>query len=221
MKKLLVGCLAIVVLGVVALGVGAYFVYRAATPYIEDARAALRGLSELGELDKDIKNKTAHTPPQSGELTDAQLQRFARVQDHVRTTLGQRMKEFETRYEHLKSQNQGGAQPSFTETMAALRDLANVFLDARRYQVDALNSEGFSQSEYAWVRNRVFEAAGIEAANMIDLGQLERAVREGTGMEDFRAPRVPTRDVPEKNRALVKPYLKQMDEWIPLAFFGL
>ena len=47
------------------------------------------------------------------------------------------------------------------------------------------------------------------------------AVREGTGMEDFSAPRVPTRDVPEKNRELVKPYLKQMDEWIPLAFFGL
>jgi hypothetical protein len=221
MKKLLVGCLVIVVLGAVALGVGAYFVYRAATPYIEDARAALRGLSELGELEKDIKNTTPHTPPQSGELTEAQLQRFARVQDHVRTTLGQRMKEFESKYEHLKSQNQGGNQPSFTEAMAALRDLASVFLDARRYQVDALNKEGFSQSEYSWVRNRVFEAAGIEAANMIDLGQLERAVREGTGMEDFSAPRVPTRDVPEKNRELVKPYLQQMDQWIPLAFFGL
>jgi hypothetical protein len=221
MKKLLVGCLVIVVLGVIALGVGAFFVYRAATPYIEDARAALRGLTELGDLEKNIKNTTSHTPPASGEITDAQMQRFARVHDHVRSTLGQRMKEFETKYEHLKSQNQGDRQPSFSEAIGALRDLAGVFLDARRYQIDALNTEGFSQSEYSWVRSRVFEAAGIEVANMIDLGQLERAVRDGTGMEDFTAPRIPTRDVPEKNRELVKPYLKRMDEWIPLAFFGL
>lgn len=219
MKKLLVGCLVIIALGAVALGVGIYFVYRAATPYIEDARSALRSLSELGELEKNIKNTAPHDPPASSELSDAQVQRFARVQDHVRTSLGQRMRDFEERYKHLKSENQA-EPPSFSEVMGALRDLATVFIDARRYQVDALNKEGFSQQEYSWVRTRVFEAAGIEVANMIDLGQLERSVREGTGV-DVSAPRIPTRDVPAKNRELVKPYLQQMDEWIPLAFFGL
>ena len=221
MKKLLVGCLVIVVLAAVALGVGAYFVYRAATPYIEDARNYVRGLSELSELEKNIKNTERHAPPESGELTEAQMQRFVRVQDDVRAALGQRMKDFEEKYKHLKSDTQNGQQPSLSEVMTGLRDLAGVFVDARRYQVAALNKEGFSQSEYSWVRTRVFEAAGIEVANMIDLGKLERAVREGTGMEDFSAPRVPTRDVPEKNRELVKPYLKQLDQWIPLAFFGL
>ena len=221
MKKLLVGCLVIVALGAIAVATGSYFLYRAATPYIEDARNYLRGLSELSDLEKNITNRTPYSPPSSGELSETQVQRFTRVQDHVRTTLGQRMKEFEEKYQHLKTDNPGNRQPSFSEMMSGLRDLASVFTDARRYQVDALNKEGFSQEEYSWVRTRVFEAAGIEVANMIDFGQLERAVREGTGMEDFTAPRIPTRDVPEKNRALVKPYLKQMDEWLPLAFFGL
>ena len=220
MKKLVIGCLAILVLAVVLLAAGSYFLYRAASPYIEDAQSYLRGLSQLGELEKNIANRTPYTPPTSGELTEAQVQRYARVQDHVRSTLGQRMREFEDKYKHL-SDNANNRQPSFTEMMSGLRDLANVFMEARRYQVDALNKEGFSQQEYSWVRLRMFEAAGVEVANMIDLTQVERAVREGTGLEDFNAPKMPQTDVPERNRELVKPYLKQFDEWLPLAFFGL
>ena len=219
MKKLVVGCLVIVALGAIAVVAGSYYLYRAATPYIENARSYLQGLSELDAIQKNIKNTTPYRAPETGELTEPQLQRFARVQDHVRASLGQRMKEFEEKYQHLKSGN--NAQPSITELITGLRDLAGVFLDARRYQVDALNQEGFSQQEYSWVRARVFEAAGIEAAHMIDLSELERAVRDGAGVTDFKAPEMPKMDVPEKNRELVKPYLKQMDEWIPLAFFGL
>lgn len=219
MKKLLVGCLVILALGGVLLGVGFYYLYRAATPYIEDARAYMRTFSELGEIEKDIVNTSPHSPPESGELTDAQMQRFARVQDHVRNALGQRMKEFEEKYKHM-SGNTPGREPSFTELMDGLRDLANVFVQARRYQVEALNKENFSQREYSWVRTRVFEAAGIEVANMIDVSKLEEAIRNGTG-EDFRAPRLPESSIPAKNRELVKPYMKQFDEWIPLAFFGL
>ena len=221
MKKLLIGCLVIVVLAAVVLAAGSYFLYRAATPYVEDARNYLRGLSELSEIDKRIANTAPYQPPASGELAQAQVERFARVQEHVRTALGQRMAEFEEKYKHLKSDSNGKAEPSFTELIGGLRDLAGVFTEARRYQVDALNKEQFSQQEYSWVRARVFQAAGIEVANMIDLSQVERAVREGTGIKDFEAPHLPENDIPQKNRELVKPYLKQMDQWIPLAFFGL
>lgn len=221
MKKLLVGCLVIVVLGAIAVAAGSYFLYRAATPYIEDARNYVRGLSELSELDKGIANNTPHTAPASGELTDVQVQRYARVQQDVRAALGQRMKEFEEKYKHLKSDGGTKVEPSFSELIAGLRDLADVFVQARRYQVDALNKEGFSQQEYSWVRRQVFEAAGMEVAHMVDLSQLERAVREGTGIQDFKTPNIPKPDVPAKNRELVKPYLKQMDEWLPLAIFGL
>ena len=59
MKKLLVGCLVIAVLGGVLLAVGGYMLYRAASPVIQDARNYLQGMAELGELDKNITNQAA------------------------------------------------------------------------------------------------------------------------------------------------------------------
>ena len=221
MKKLLVGCLVIVALGGMVLAAGSYYLYRAASPLIEDARSYVRGMSELGELEKDITNKSTHTPPASGELTAAQVQRFARVQEHVRNALGQGMAAFEQKYKRLKSDRDGQAHPSMGELLTGLSDLANLFVQARRYQVEALNKEGFSQEEYSWVRDRVFQAAGMEVTSMVDLRKLEEAVRQGTGLTDFRAPRVPRPHVPAKNRELVKPYMNRIDEWVPLAFFGL
>jgi len=178
-------------------------------------------VSELGEIDKQIKNTGPHTPPQTGELTEAQVQRFARVQDSVRSALGQRFDEIEVKYQHLKANAGDSKQPSIAEVVGALGELANVFVQARRYQVDALNQEHFSQAEYSWTRDRVFQAAGMEITKAVDFKKLEDAVRRGTGIEDIRAPKMPMPDVPEKNRALVKPYISRMDQWLPLAFFGL
>lgn len=221
MKKLLVGCLVIAVLGLVVVGVGGYFLYRAASPAIENARNYLRGMADLDKLGKDITNQSPYEGPASGELTSEQVQRFVRVQDNVRTALGQRMSEIEAKYQHLKANSQSGQQPSVTEVIGGLSEIANVFMDARRLQVSALNAEGFSQAEYSWVRDRVFQAAGVEVTSMVDLSKLEEAVREGTGVETLGTERLPRPTVPEKNRALVKPHMNKIDQWIPLVFFGL
>ena len=221
MKKLLIGCLVIALFAAVLVSVGGYLLYRAAQPVLEDARSYLQGLAELGELQKAIANQTSYAAPASGELTDAQVQRFVRVQDSVRTALGQRMNEIEEKYKHLKANAESRQEPSIGEVLSALREVGNLFMQARRYQVEALNREDFSQSEYRWVRDRMFQAAGIEVASMVDLQKLEEAARQNTGLQDLKAPELPKMEVPEKNRALVKPYVQQIDRWIPLAFFGL
>jgi hypothetical protein len=221
MKKLLIGCLVIALFAAVLFAVGGYLLYRAAAPVLEDARSYLEGLTELGELEKDITNQTAYSAPTNGELTEAQVQRFVRVQDSVRAAMGQRMTEIEEKYKHLKANADNREQPSIGEVLGALREIGGLFTQARRYQIEALNREKFSQDEYRWVRNRVFEASGIEVASMIDLQKIAEAARQNTGIEDLKAPELPKVNVPEKNRALVKPYVDQMDRWIPLAFFGL
>jgi hypothetical protein len=221
MKKFAIGCLVIAVLAGVVLAGGAYYVYRAARPLLDDARAYLSRMTELGEIAKQIENTAPHTPPANGELTDDQMQRFVRVQESVRAALGQRFGEIEAKYRHLKQNAEGNVPPSITEMLGALGDIANVFVQARRYQVNALNQEHFSQAEYSWVRDRVFQAAGVEITRSVDLKKLEEAVRNGTGIQDIRAPEIPMPRVPEKNRALVKPHLTKMDDWLPLAFFGL
>lgn len=220
MKKLLVGCLVISVVAVVGLGVGAFLLYRAASPVIDNARLYLSQLSKIDDLDRRITNQAPFHPPDSTELTEAQVARFARVQDAVRSALGQRMREIETKYESL----QGGAgqpAPSIGQLLGALSDLSAVALEARQVQVDALNAQQFSRAEYSWVRKQVLEAAGVEAASLIDLGQLEQAIRDGTGIEDVRMPKVPESSVPAQNRVLIKPYLDQVKAWLPLAFFGI
>ena len=221
MKKLLFGCLVIVVLGGIVAAVGAYILYRAASPLIEDARIYYQGMSQLSEIERQIENTSAYAPPASGELTEDQVQRFVRVQQHLRKALGQRITEIEEKYQHLKANSDSHVPVAMTDLLSGLRDITNVYVDARRYQVEALNVERFSQEEYAWVRDRMFQAAGMEVTSRIDVEKLEEAIRRGTGVEDIRADRLPRPNVPAKNRALVKPYLEQMSDWIPLVFFGL
>jgi hypothetical protein len=223
MKKLLFGCLGIAVLAGILFAVGGYILYRAASPVFDSARGYLQGLSKLSELDKNIVNQSAYAPPETGELTQSQVERFARVQDSVRKALGQRMTEIEEKYKRFKVNAENREQPSIGEVLNGLNDIAGVYTDARRFQVNALNEEKFSQAEYSWVRDRVFQAAGKEVVNQVDLKKIEDAVRNNTGVsvDTSRAPTVPLAPVPEKNRELVKPYLDQMDSWIPLAFFGL
>ena len=221
MKKLLIGCLILLVLGGMVAAVGSYFLYRAASGVVENARNYFEGLSELRELDDRVVNRSPHVPPANGELTEDQVQRFVRVQDSVRAALGDRVEEIEQKYKHLKVNSESNRQPSVTEMMSALRDLASLFVEARRFQVNALNQERFSQNEYSWVRDQIFQAAGVHVASKIDLRKLAESVRENTGIEDIRAPELPESKVPEKNRELVKPHLDKMDQWIPLVFFGL
>jgi hypothetical protein len=139
----------------------------------------------------------------------------------MRTSLGQRMTAIEEKYKHLKANSDSNVQVGISDLLSGLRDITNIYVDARRYQVEALNAERFSQEEYSWVRDRMFQAAGMEVSSRIDVEKLEEAVRRGTGIEDIRADRLPRPNVPARNRELVKPYLDRMDEWIPFVFFGL
>ena len=223
MKKLLFGCLGILVLAGVLFAVGGYILYRAASPVFDSARGYLSNLSKINELDKNIVNQAPFTAPESGELTESQVQRFARVQDSVKNALGQRMNEIEEKYKRFKGSADNRQQPSFSDVVSALNDLANVLLQARHFQVSALNEEKFSRAEYSWVRDRVFQAAGKEVVNAVDLKKIEDEIRTNTGVDvdTSRAPSVPLAPVPDKNRELVKPYLDRMDSWIPLAFFGM
>jgi hypothetical protein len=96
-------------------------------------------------------------------------------------------------------------------------DIANIWVDARKSQVKALNIHKFSESEYEWVRRRVYEAAGVELAGSIDLSKIESlAGRGGVSVPTMELPKIP-----EKNAALVKPHIAKIKEWIPMAALGL
>jgi hypothetical protein len=102
----------------------------------------------------------------------------------------------------------------------ALGDLAGIVAEAKRIQVDALNQLGFSVAEYQWVRDQAYRAAGA-AFTELDLKALWDAAQKGDFNVEPPKPQSGAGEVPEKNKALVKPYLDKIQQWIALAWMGL
>lgn len=225
MKKLLAGCLVVIVLGLLAAGVGAYFLWRAARPAIDGARQMVEGVSQLSqvvELEDRLTNTAAYEGPANGELTAEQVERFLRVQAHVKQTLGTRAEAFREKYKELATTRPDGSEvpPSLSQLLAGLSDMSQIYVDARRAQVDALNAEKFSREEFTWVRGRVYQAAGIEAARY-DPRELEKLLQAMATGAKVTVPEVALPDAPAKNRELVKPHAAQLMEWLAMASFGL
>ncbi len=92
MKKLVFGCLFVVVILAIVGGILGY-VY-----IVEPARSdvvAFRQLGNLSDLDKNVKNTTAFTTPVGGELTESLVARFASVQEAMQTGLGAQLQQIE------------------------------------------------------------------------------------------------------------------------------
>jgi hypothetical protein len=217
MKKFAIGCAIVLALLLVVGGVAGYLVYdRLFRPIAQFAT----NMQQVAEIEKQVKNTSPFTAPDTGELTDQMVSRFVRVQREMQGKLGNRMDELKATYDkldrNLKSEKRDA---SFTEVMGAVRDLATLLVDTKKAQVEALNASGFSVREYEWVRTHVYAAVGI-AATGFDLKKLAEEARAGNVTSLPGADREALADVPEKNKALVAPYEKQLKEWAPFAFFG-
>jgi hypothetical protein len=220
-KKFAIGCgAALLLLGIAASVATYYFVYR-------PARSFYTSMTELGtvaDLDRALTNTAPYTPPATSALTAPQLQRFLAVQQTVKTRLGTRFSELDAKYKALDQETRGGQRSvRLTEMVGAYQDLFGIITDARRAQVDALNAQQFSKDEYAWVRLRVYEAAGLQFIG-VDLNDIVDKVKQGTfelPTKDAANPERALRSIPEENKTLVAPHLEVLEEWVPYAIFGL
>jgi hypothetical protein len=217
MKKWVIGCgLALLIVLVVGVGAGYWFVYRPAQAYL----ASFRQLGEIAELDKRVANKSTFTPPDNGELTKATVTRFVKVQEEIQSRLGGRAAELKAKYDQIEAAQKGDKRSaSFGEVLGAMKDLAGIIVEGKRAQVEALNQSQFSLEEYQWVRQAVYAAAGVTLSE-IDLRNIASAAQTGKRDVEVKTAEV-TREVPEINKELVKPYAQKLQEWMGLAFFGL
>jgi len=215
MKKLAIGCAVFVLLCVVGGAVGSYVVYH-------KVRSTIAGFAELRkvpELERSVQNQVPYQPPSNGELSPSQLQRYLAVQQTVRARLGAQATVFERNYHRLLSKKEATAL-DMPELVAAYRDLAGVYMDGKRAQVDALNKGGFSLAEYRWVRTQSYAALGVPMM-YFDVSRMVEDVQAG------RTPAPPNRVIPlgpsgpPANQKLVKPYEKPIVDYAPYGFFGL
>lgn len=219
MKKVVIGCL--VVLAIVAIGgaIGTYLVYQK----VRGTMAEFAQFQEVPDLERQVRNVSAFTPPESGELTSSQVERFVTVQEKVRANLGASFSRMEERYKALTSKDDASVV-DLPEILAAYRDLAASYTSAKRAQVDALNEHGFSLDEYRWVKRQVYQALGLTYLD-IDVGALVEAIASGDPSEATTEPARMAGSVgpsgPEVNQQLVKPYEEKLVDNVALASFGL
>lgn len=215
MKKLAIGCAILALVLVVGGAVGSYVVYHKVS-------STVKGFVELGripELERSVRNRARYVPPPSGEVSQAQLERYLRVQQAVRTRLGERAAEIERKYRALLQKKEATAL-DLPELVAAYRDLATGYVDGKRVQVDALNDAGFSLAEYRWVRLQSYAALGMPMMDL-DVARMVEDVRRG------RTPAQPDRVLPlgpsgpPATQKLVEPHRKMLESYAALAFFGL
>jgi hypothetical protein len=218
MKKLLAGCLIVLVVACVGFAAAAYYAYRAMRPVIDNATTYMEKAQEVARLGEEITNKAAFMPPEAGELTQEQVERFVAVQTRVRAELGDRWGEIEEKSAEIKGKADANRKDwTLAEFTSVFSDIANIWVEARKAQVKALNVQKFSDEEYQWVRMRVYEAAGVQMAGSLDLSKIEQMA----GSQGVSVPKMQLPDVPKKNVALVQPHLANIKQWMPMAALGL
>lgn len=225
MKKVLIGCLlATLLLGVLA-GVALYVAWGFVSPVIRTVTDVTEGVTKLGgvaDIEQDLTTTTPFIAPESGALSAAQVERFVRVQRQVRLALGTRAESFAAKYRELSGRQPDGNPrvPSLPELLGGVGDLSNVYLEAWRAQVQAMNADTFSREEFSWVRARVYQAAGLDAVRY-DARDLEQVIEAMTRGLKTEIPDVKLPDAPPGNRTLVKPHVDELKTWLPMAVFGL
>lgn len=216
MKKLAIGCgLVLVLTGMAAAGV-AYYLYRQVSTTI----AQFSGFSDLPELDERVQNKKPYTPPASEEITEAQIEKLAKVQIAIRQRLGQRINEFEAKYKTL-IEKKDAAIVDLPAVISAYGDLASTWIDAKRSQVEALNDAGLSLEEYRWIRDQAYRALG-KAFVDLDVSRFIAEAKQGITPENagkLRGALEP--GGPIVNRERIERFKKILEENLALASFGL
>jgi hypothetical protein len=221
-KKVLVGCLIVLVIAMFGFGGACYYAFRWAQPMIQSTGDYLERARQMARLGDRLQNRAPYVPPSSGELTASQVDRFVAVQTRVRDELGAQWTEIETKSAQIREKTQNNQRElTFAEFTSVLSDISNIYMAARRAQVDALNVQRFSDAEYTWVRNRMYEAAGMEVASGIDMSKIESFARESAMKSNVKLPDIKKPHVPQANITLIKPHLARLKEWIPLAALGL
>lgn len=222
MKKVLIGCGIVILIAMVGFGAAMFYAYRAMKPMIDNAASYMDKARIVEKLGAAITNKAPFAPPENGELTTAQVERFLAVQSRVRSELGDKWDEVEKKSAAIKARTDKNRNDwTLAEFTQVFNDIANIWIEARRAQVDALNVQKFSESEYQWVRMRVYEAAGVHLAGNMNLSMIEELARDNASKTGMELPPMELPKIPEKNLELVKPHAAKIKEWIPMAALGL
>lgn len=216
MKKLAIGCgVVVLALGAIVVGVGYYGFLKVRGTVTQFAE-----LAKLPEIEREVRVKAPFTPPASGDLTASQLDRLMQVQKRVRDRLGENAAAFERTYKSLGEKKEATAA-DLPALLSAYRDLAAMWIDAKRTQVAALNDAGLSLAEYRWIRSSAYQAIGAPFVD-VDFARIASDAKAGVQTSTPGTFEGAFRGTgPAANQKLAEKFRKQLEDNLALASFGL
>lgn len=206
MKKILIGCFGVVVLVAVAGGAVTYF------KVIKPGMEFVGGMAEIGqefqELNDSVENQANFAAPADGALDEGQFDRFLAAHQLMRGQLEERLQSLNQKYTELEAEiDERGGQAGIGDMVGAYADLADLLIEAKRAQVQALNAQDFSIEEYNWTRERVYKALGESVA--------VAAIAQSGNATQFN------QTVPQETIDLVEPHREELMQTYVLAWWGL
>lgn len=207
MKKFLIGCLGVV--AVLAI-VGGFLAYKFVVRPVQGVVKNLEQVGEIGELNKQVSNINSFSPPADSVITQEQLNRYLAVQTEMKTKLSETVNQLDAKYKDFQDKEPNLS--NIRDFFGAYQDILKLVIEAKKVQVEALNAQNFSLTEYSWVKREALRAAFLPFTGL-DLSQLSD--QAGVQLPDM------SETVPEANIQLLTPYKENLEELIGLSFFGL
>lgn len=204
-KKILTGCLVVLLLALVGAVAGWWFILRPMW------NAGLEGAKEwvsAVDLGSDISNQSPYEPPADGRMTPAQVEAFVRVQKRIAADMGPDLARLARQ---AGDRAQGGAAPSLADLGNAYGELAGSVTKLRAAQAAGVNEEGLSREEYAWIRRQSL-AAMSQLVPMPDAGDVA-GLAGLPGLPAFTAPEdEASLEAARHNAGLLRPHLPLLRE---------
>src|SRR5690625_4032186 len=179
-------------------------------------------LEDISEANKSIRYKSSSSPRENKEMKAGEVNRYVQVHKSISDNLENRLSEVHEKYDELAEQLDG-REPRISDLTGAYSDLIQMYSNAKEFQVNALNDQGFSLEEYRYVQLSFYQALGVELFSF-DIDQIAAAASQGDfniDMDEFRNLQSQMDEVPQSNRELVSTYKDDADTWLIFGWWGL
>lgn len=207
-KKLLTGCLLVLVLLVAGLVAAWWFVLRPMWHAGVDGAKEWISAVDLGD---DISNQSPFVAPADGRMSQAQVDAFVGVQRVVAREMGPDLARLAQRTEAAaQARAQGAADISLGDIGSAYQEMSGLLSHLRAAQAAGVNETGLSRQEYAWIRRQSL-AAMSQLVEVPDLQDMAGAA----GLPRFTAPDPDdpvALDAARHNAALLRPHLPLLEK---------
>jgi hypothetical protein len=206
-KKILTGCLVVVLVGAIALAAAWWFLLRPMWSAGGEMVSGAKDWATSLDLGKDITNQAPYDPPADGRLTPAQVASLVQVQEVVVREMGSDLRLLAERARAAQAARSVEQPPSLADMATAYRETAALLGRLKAAQAAGVNAAGLSREEYAFVRRQAIAALPLLVDVQAVPGLPGIPGLSATAPEDDAA-----REAARHNADLLRPHLPLLRE---------